>query len=102
MIEIDIAPLTVLFCNCLLFYKCSLLVWSTSNHMFGSGNFWDESASWFLKILKLFSFYSDNFKFSKMHLGNLSKTALPSMWLLVLITIIINVINRETREMSQK
>ena len=32
------------------------------NHMFGADNFGDKSPLWFLKILKLFLFYSDNFK----------------------------------------
>ena len=48
------------------------LVWLTSNHMFGSRNFWDKSHAWFLKILKL-------------HLGNLSQIALLNMWLIALI-----------------
>ena len=41
------------------------LVWLTSNHMFGSGDFGDKSPSWFLKILKLPSFYLGNFKIFK-------------------------------------
>ena len=41
------------------------LVCLTSNHMFGSGDFWDTSPSWFLKILKLPWFYSGNFKIFK-------------------------------------
>ena len=32
------------------------LVWLTSNHMFGSGDFFDKSLMWFLKILKFQSF----------------------------------------------
>ena len=32
------------------------LVWLTSNHMFGSGDFWDKSLSGFLKILKISKF----------------------------------------------
>ena len=44
-------------------------VWLTSNHMFGSGDFWDKSLSWFLNILKLPSFYSGNFKIFKNTLG---------------------------------
>ena len=52
--------------------------------MFGSGDFWDKSLLWFLKILKLPSFYWGNFKkFSIMHSGNLSNIALRNMWLLV-------------------
>ena len=45
------------------------LVWLTSNHMFGSGDFWDKSPSWFLKILKLPSFYSGNFNIFKNTIG---------------------------------
>ena len=41
------------------------LVWLTSNHIFGSGNFRDKPPSWFLKNLKLPSFYSDNVKIFK-------------------------------------
>ena len=37
----------------------------TGNQMFGSGNFWDKSPSWFSKILKLPSFYLGNFKILK-------------------------------------
>ena len=40
------------------------LVWLTRNHMIGSGDFWDKSPSWFLKI------------------------DLPNMWLLVLIDVL--------------
>ena len=39
--------------------------------MFGSGGFWDKSLSWFLKILKLFSFYSGNFQIFKYAPGQL-------------------------------
>ena len=42
------------------------LVWLTSNHMFGSGDFGNKSPSWFLKI-------------SKMHSGNLYQIPLPNM-----------------------
>ena len=38
------------------------MVWLTSNHMFGLGDFWDKSPSWFLEILKLPLFHSSNFK----------------------------------------
>ena len=38
------------------------LLWLTSNHMFRSDDSGDKSPSWFLKILKLPSFYSGNFK----------------------------------------
>ena len=61
------------------------LVRLISNHMFGSGNFWDKSPSWFLKTLKSSLFYSDNFKIFKSALGNLSQIAIPNMWLLVLM-----------------
>ena len=37
--------------------------------MFGLGNFWDKSTSWFLKILKLLSFYSGNFNIFRNALG---------------------------------
>ena len=40
-----------------------------SNHMIGSGDFWDKSLSQFLKILKLLSVYSRNFKIFKNALG---------------------------------
>ena len=68
MIVIDIASLTVLFCNCPLLKNISIntefvgFVWLTSNHMFGFDNFRDKSTSWFLKILTLPSFYWGNFK----------------------------------------
>ena len=45
------------------------LVWLTSSHMFGSGDFWDESPLWFLKTFKLPSFYLGNFKIFKKALG---------------------------------
>ena len=74
-----IASLTQLFFNCLLLYNCPLLkdisfntmfvslVWLTGNHIPGLDNFWDKSPAWFLKTLKLPSFYSGHFKISKMH-----------------------------------
>ena len=91
LIVIDITPLTMVFCSCPLFcnypladlqlsavkryyfqYKVFVgLVLLTSNYMFHSGNFRDKSTSWFLKILKLPSFYSGNFKFFKNALGQL-------------------------------
>ena len=74
-IVIDITPLTVLFCNCLLLKdinfkaKCLVgLVWLTTNHMFGSGDFWDSHPR-FLKTLKLPSFYSGKFVIFKNTLG---------------------------------
>ena len=42
---------------------------SASNHMFGSGNFWNKSTSWFLKILKLPLFHPGYFKIFKIALG---------------------------------
>ena len=45
------------------------LVRLTSNHMLGSSNFWDKSLSRFLKILKLHSFHSGNFKIFKNAFG---------------------------------
>ena len=53
--------------------------------MFGLGDFWDKWPLQFLKILNLLSFYLDNFKMFKKHLGNLSQITLSNMWLLVLI-----------------
>ena len=41
------------------------LVWLTSNHIFGSGNFWDKSRTWFLKILKVPRFAWTILKFFK-------------------------------------
>ena len=41
----------------------------TNNHMFGSGNIWDKSPTLFLKVLKLPSFYSGNFKIFKNAIG---------------------------------
>ena len=41
------------------------LVWLTSNHIFGSGNFWDKSPTWFLKILKVPRFAWTILKFFK-------------------------------------
>ena len=61
------------------------LVCLTSNHMFGSGDFWDKSPSWFFKISKLSSLYSSNFKIFKNPSGNLSQIIRPNMWLLLLI-----------------
>ena len=60
------------------------LVRTTSNHMFGSGDFWDKLPSWFLKILKWPLFTQAISKFLKMHSGNLSQIAHPNMCLLVL------------------
>ena len=37
--------------------------------MFGWGDFWDKSSSWFLEILKMPSFYQGNFKIFKNALG---------------------------------
>ena len=93
LVVFDIVLLAVLFCNCPLLSNCLLLkemffkgfvglMWLTSNHMFGSGNFWDKSPSWFLKILKLPRFTRVISIFSKMYVCNLS---LSNMWLLVLI-----------------
>ena len=55
-----------------LIYNCPLLkvvsfktvfaglVWLISNHMFGSGDFWNKLPSWFLKILKLPEWSEEN------------------------------------------
>ena len=83
LIIINIAPITELFCNwplicnCLLLKVCVRLVRLTSNRMFGSGDFWDKSSSWFLKILKLPSFHSSNFKFFKNALGQFIQNCPP-------------------------
>ena len=45
------------------------LVWLTSNHIFGMGDFWDKSPWRFLKTLKLPSFYSRSFNIFKHALG---------------------------------
>ena len=45
--------------------------------MLASGDFWNKSPSRFLKILKLPSFYSDNFKILKNTLGQLIPNCLP-------------------------
>ena len=45
------------------------LVRLTNNHMFGSDNIWDKSPTLFLKVLKLPSFYSGNFKIFKNAIG---------------------------------
>ena len=50
-------------------YLLITLITLTSNHIFGSGDFWDKSPSWFLKILKLAWFYSGNFKIFKNTVG---------------------------------
>ena len=70
------------------------LVWLNSNHKSGSGIFGDDSTSCFLKILKLVSFYSGNFKNLKNALRQFISNRAPppppqkkkrKMWLLVLI-----------------
>ena len=53
------------------------LVWLTSNHKFGSDNFWDKSPSRSLKNLKLPSFYSGSFKMFKNALGQFIPSRLP-------------------------
>ena len=82
LIAINIAPLTVLFCNWVMFYNCLLLKGisfntkfllvsceKTRNHMLGSDDIRDHLPSWFLKILKLSSFYSGIFKIFKKAVG---------------------------------
>ena len=98
LIVIIIAPLMVLFCNCVMFYnwlllkdisfntkfllllceklKTSCLVWAIFGiiHPLGSWKFWNcRHFTWAI------------LKFSKKHSGNLSQIALPKIWLLVLI-----------------
>ena len=63
-----------LICYCPLLNDISFkvfvgLVRLTSNHMFRSGDFWDKSCSYFLKILKLPSFKSRNVNIFKNALG---------------------------------
>ena len=55
----------------------------TSNHLFGSGNFWANHLRNFWKIWNCPPFTREISKFSKMHSGNLSQIFLPNMWLLV-------------------
>ena len=102
IIVIDIAPLMMLFCNCLLFCNCPfvdcnclLLKYISFNTkcfyrwFLCSANFWDKSPLQYLEILKLPLFTRAISKFSKMHSGSLSKIALPNIWLLVEITVLI-------------
>ena len=82
LIVIDIAPLTALFCNCpfsdLQLPAVKRLVSIPSVCWFSVINQWlnvwfvrllCKSPSWFLKSLKLFSFYLGNFKILKNALG---------------------------------
>ena len=57
--------------------------------MFGSGIFWDKSPLWFLKILKLPSFYLGQLQIFKNALGQFIPNFLPNMWLLVLLDTLI-------------
>ena len=55
-------------------------VWLTSNHVLGSGDFWDKSLSvffFFFLILKLPSFYTGNFKIFKNTLGKFIQNRPP-------------------------
>ena len=61
-------------------------VWLTSNHMRSSGDFWDKSLSWFLKILKFWFWKFWNLEFAKMHSDNFSQIALPNMWLVHIVS----------------
>ena len=56
--------------------------------MFGWSNFWNNHPSDFWKFWNCPSFTGAISKCSKIHLSNLSQTALPNMWLLVLIDLI--------------
>ena len=62
--------------------------------MFGSRYFWDKSPSWFLKILKLLSFYSGNFKIFK-------NTLVPNYPLKHVITSTYVIINANLRLKEQ-
>ena len=82
--------LTVLFCNCPLFYNWPVLktlvsvklfaglVWLTGNHMIVSGDW----PLWFLKNLKLPSFYLGNFKILEKHARAIypSRKIVSSTW----------------------
>ena len=61
------------------------LVWLTSNHMFGTGDFGINHPRDFWKFWNCPCFTWVISKFSKMHSGNLSQIAFPNMWLLVRI-----------------
>ena len=56
--------------------------------MFGWSNFWDNHPRDFWKFWNCPSFTGAISKCSKIHLSNLSQTALPNMWLLVLTDLI--------------
>ena len=83
LVVIEIAPLTLVFCNWALVdlpavkryqfqYKVFVgLVWLTSNHILSSRNFWYK----FLKFLKLPPFYSRNSKIFKNALGQFPKSS---------------------------
>ena len=90
IIVIDIAPLMMLFCNCLLFCNCPLvdcncllLKYISFNTkcfyrwFLCSANFWDKSPLQYLEILKLPLFYSGNFKIFKNALGQFIQNCPP-------------------------
>ena len=64
-LTLDIAPLSVLFCNCLLFCNYPLAD-LTGNHMFGLGDLCND-----------LSFYSGHFKIFKNTLGQFIQNCLP-------------------------
>ena len=55
------------------------LLWLTSNHMLGSGDFGDKSPSWFLKILKLPLFHSESIE------KNEKQVVRQSKWILKIL-----------------
>ena len=97
----DIAPLTVLFCNCTLadlqfpavkkycFNIKSVYWFGVINQLahLWLGRFWEIShLRDFWEFWNYLCFTRAISKLSKMHSGSLSQIALPNMWLLVLIS----------------
>ena len=98
LIVINIAPLTVSFCNCVMFYNCLLLKGISFNTKFllvSCEKIEIICLVWtifgiicplgFWKFGNCPHFTRAILKFSKKHSGNLSQIALPKIWLLVLI-----------------
>ena len=98
LIVINIAPLQVLFCNCVIFYNCLLLKGISFNTKFllvscekleitclVRAIFGIICPLGFWKCWNCPHFTRAILKFSKKHSGNLSQIALPKMWLLALI-----------------
>ena len=98
LIAINIAPLTVLFCNWVMFYNCLLLKGISFNTKFllvlcekleitclVRAIFGIICPLGFWKFWNCPHFTREILKSSKKHSGNLSQIALPKIWLLVLI-----------------